>query len=139
MSVYRYNRRVSYYETDKMGIVHHTNHIRFFEEARVNFMYSIGCDVRELEKKGIFIPNVDAYAKYVKPIKFFDDICVEVKLVKISGAKMQYEYTITLCGTGKIAATGSTTHCFVHSDMTPVNIKKIDPQFFENLKNNISE
>ena len=29
-----YKHLVQYYETDQMGIVHHSNYIRWFEEAR---------------------------------------------------------------------------------------------------------
>ena len=58
-----YRRTANYYETDQMGVVHHSNHIRYFEEARIAFMKSIGCDVAQMEKEGIIIPNVDAYAR----------------------------------------------------------------------------
>ena len=30
-----YEHHVKYYETDQMGIVHHSNYIRFMEEARM--------------------------------------------------------------------------------------------------------
>ena len=51
-----------------MSIVHHSNYIRFFEEARCDFMEQIGCDVRALEDKGVSIAVVDAYAKYIVPL-----------------------------------------------------------------------
>ena len=115
-----YVRKVNYYETDRMGIVHHSNHIRYFEEARINFMNKIGCDVMELENKGVIIPNVDAYAKYIKPIRFDDDIYIEVKLVKF-------------CSDDTIAATGHTAHCFVGEDFKPITIRKKYPDFYNRL------
>ena len=36
-----YNHKVQYYETDKMGIVHHSNYIRWMEESRISFLESI--------------------------------------------------------------------------------------------------
>ncbi|MBQ5382752.1 MAG: thioesterase family protein, partial [Ruminococcus sp.] len=78
----------NYYETDQMGVVHHSNHIRYFEEARLDFMRTIGCDAAEMEKDGIIIPNVDAYAKYEKPVRFADRVSIAVRLVKFSGATM---------------------------------------------------
>ena len=33
-----YDHKVQYYETDGMGIVHHSNYIRWFEEARVDLL-----------------------------------------------------------------------------------------------------
>lgn len=38
----KYIHRVNYYETDKMGITHHSNYMRFMEEARMNFLSEIG-------------------------------------------------------------------------------------------------
>lgn len=57
-----YKSKVSYYETDCMNIVHHSNYIRYFEDARIQYMHDIGCDVAEMQSKGLYIPNVDAYA-----------------------------------------------------------------------------
>lgn len=119
-----YVRRAAYYETDRMGIVHHSNHIRYFEEARIDFMHKIGCDVLELEKRGVLIPNVDAYAKYKKPIGFYDDVYIETKLTAFSGSRMEYDYTIRFCETDEIAATGHTTHCFVNKDLRPLSIRR---------------
>ena len=33
-----YIHKVKYYETDKMGITHHSNYVRFMEEARISFL-----------------------------------------------------------------------------------------------------
>lgn len=137
MSGKNYIRRAVYYETDQMGIVHHTNHIRYFEEARIDFMHKIGCDVTELEKNGIYIPNVDAYAKYIKPIKFYDKVYIEVVLAQFNGTKMQYQYKVRFCGNDEIASTGYTTHCFVNSDFKPFNLKRKFPEYYQRLKDSM--
>jgi acyl-CoA thioester hydrolase len=46
-----YKAKVSYYETDCMNIVHHSNFIRYFEDARIQYMHDIGCDVAEMQLK----------------------------------------------------------------------------------------
>ncbi len=132
-----YVRRANYYETDKMGIVHHSNHIRYFEEARIFFMKNIGCDVAEMEREGIIIPNVDAYAKYEKPIRFPQEVLIEVKLVKFTGAVMCFEYKAAFSD-GTLAATGRTTHCFVGKDFKPMSLKRKFPVYYEKLKEKIS-
>ena len=38
-----YEHHAQYYETDQMGCVHHSNYIRWMEEARVNLMEQMGC------------------------------------------------------------------------------------------------
>lgn len=138
MSDFIYKRKANYYETDKMGIVHHSNHIRFFEEARIEFMRGIGCDVDKMEKDGIIIPNVDAYARYYIPIRFDDMLNIEVKLVFFNGAKMEYNYTVKLPN-GDIAATGHTIHCFVGNDFKPVSLRRGFPDYYQKLKNSVSE
>ncbi len=133
-----YLRAANYYETDKMGIVHHSNHIRYFEEARIYFMKNIGCDVAQMELEGIIIPNVDAYAKYFTPIRFGDEVEIEVKLAKFTGTVMEYTYTARLKESGKVAATGHTQHCFVGPDFRPMSLKKKFPEYYNKLKENIS-
>lgn len=132
-----YSRQAQYYETDKMMIVHHSNYIRYFEEARMKFMEEIGCDIRDIEGNGIVIPNVDAYAKYIKPIRFFDEINVETELIRFNGVSFEFEYKITFKD-GTVAATGHTAHCFANeNNLSPVSIKRKLPQIFEKMKNHI--
>ena len=49
----KYRHIVQYYETDKMGITHHSNYIRWMEEARIDFLRQIGWDYAKLESIGI--------------------------------------------------------------------------------------
>ena len=107
---YIYTRKANYYETDMMGIVHHSNHIRYFEEARIAFMHSIGCDVMQMERDGIIIPNVDAYARYYIPVRFSEEVDIEIRLSYFNGTKMEYTYTARNKN-GETAAEGHTMHC----------------------------
>ena len=103
-----------------MSIVHHSNYIRFFEEARCDFMEQIGCDVRALEDKGVSIAVVDAYAKYIVPLKFDDKV---------------YITTIRFADSDILATTGRTTHCCVNRSNKPMPIKKADANLYETLQN----
>ena len=104
-----YKAKVSYYETDCMNIVHHSNFIRYFEDARIQYMHDIGCDVAEMQSKGLYIPNVDAYARYKKPLKFGDEYSVEVSLVFLTGSRMIFDYKLFNNKNGELSATGRTT------------------------------
>ena len=132
MKKFVYERRVNYYETDKMGIVHHSNYMRYFEEARLAFMREIGCGAFELEECGVIIPNVDAYAKYIHILRFEDIFNVIIKPVEFTGVKMKYEYEVVK--NSVICCTGFTTHCFVNSEMKPVSLKRTHPEIFTRLK-----
>ena len=53
-----YLRKVHYHETDKMGITHHTNYIKWMEEARIDFLDQIGWSYARLEREGILSPVI---------------------------------------------------------------------------------
>ena len=53
-----YQHFVQYYETDKMGITHHSNYIRFMEEARLDFFKKLGFDYLDFEKMGVISPVI---------------------------------------------------------------------------------
>ena len=59
-----YQRPVQYYETDRMQIVHHSNYIRWMEEARIDFLRQIGWDYAKLESIGIISPVTAVNCKY---------------------------------------------------------------------------
>ena len=46
MKIRPYEHRAKYYETDQMGIIHHSNYLRWFESARIQFLKEIGIDFR---------------------------------------------------------------------------------------------
>lgn len=126
-----YERQSNYYETDQMGIVHHTNYFRYFEEARMDLMRQVGCSALTLENLGIIIPNVDAYAKYLRLLKFEDSFTIIVKPVLFTGVRMKFEYEVVR--DGEVCCTGYTTHCFVDRNMKPLILKRTHPEVYEML------
>lgn len=130
MHLKRYSRKVNYYETDQMAIVHHTNYIRMFEEARLDMMEQCGMPYEEIERMGIIIPVVDAYAKYHSSLKYGDELEVEIKVRKFNGIRLIYDYRIYIKNTGELSATGYTSHCFL-LDGLPVNMKKRFPELYD--------
>ena len=116
----KYSRSVNYYETDQMGIVHHSNYIRYFEEARLHWMDEIGLSYSGLEELGVIIP-----------VTFVDTISISVRISKFDGIKMEFAYEVCDEATGKLRSTGSSGHCFLDKDMRPVLIRKSYPKLYE--------
>ena len=54
--MFTYIRKTHYHETDQMGFIHHSNYVKWMEEARVAFMDEIGLSYRSLEEGGIVSP-----------------------------------------------------------------------------------
>lgn len=138
MKIIPYHRRANYYETDQMSIVHHTNYIRYFEEARIDFMRQIDCDCRKLEELGAIIPVVDAYARYHKSLHFDEEFQVDIQLEKFNGVRMEFSYQIRFPQTGELAVTGHTSHCFVDEHQKPFSVKHRFPEIYRRMKSALS-
>lgn len=126
-----YERRVNYYETDQMGIVHHSNYIRYFEEARVSFMDQVGYSYDRLEREEIMSPVLGISCKYIHSVKFGDTIRIAVRLIKLSKLKCSFSYEITDAETGEIRAKGTSDHGFISRSGKPVILPKDKPEFYE--------
>ena len=61
---YIYIHKTQYYESDQMGIIHHSNYIKWMEEARIAFMDAIGAGYAAMEKAGIVSPVVSLSVEY---------------------------------------------------------------------------
>lgn len=83
-----YFHKVNYYETDKMGITHHSNYIRWMEEARMDFLESVGFGMRELEARGYASPVAALSCRYIRPTTFGDTVRIEITLEKYTGVKL---------------------------------------------------
>ncbi len=130
-SVYR--RRIYYYETDKMGIVHHSNYIRLFEEARLDMMNKIGINYKELEEVGIIIPVISVSCKYLIPLYFDDDVSVYSKVTKFNGIKMEVLYEIYKKDNESVCTIGQSGHCFLDKEMKPFRMNKLYPDLYKKL------
>lgn len=125
-----YTRRAYYYETDKMGIVHHSNYIRWFEEARIDFMRRAGLDCAALESRGIMIPVTGVEAKYRSSIFFDEEVEVRPRLIFFNGVRAAFSYEIYGVERNVLAVTGESWHCFIDvNTRAPVRMKKAEPEF----------
>lgn len=86
-----YQHKVQYYETDKMGIVHHSNYIRWIEEARIDFLSRIGRDYKTLEDMGVISPVTAVECKYKLTTAFSDLIDIAVEVAEFKGVELKYE------------------------------------------------
>ncbi len=127
-----YIHNVKFYETDKMSVTHHSNYIRWMEEARIDFLMKAGCDYRLLEKEGISSPVVSIGGKFIKATTFSDDVVISVKIRSFSGVRLEVEYEMS-CGED-VVFRGESCHCFVRDDMKVVNLKKVMPDYYERLR-----
>lgn len=127
-----YVRYANYYETDKMGIVHHSNHIRWMEEARLDYMKQSGMDYADVERNGIIMPVTDISCRYKIAIRFDEEVEIRVKLIAFNGIRATYHYEIYTLNDKKLAASGESSHCFLdEKTRVPMNLKKRYPDFYK--------
>lgn len=125
----KYIHKVQYYETDKMGITHHSNYIRWMEEARVDYLEKIGWGYDKLEEFGIGSPVIEIKCEYKNSTKFNDKIEIEVKIKEYKGVRMTITYKMKNKETEGIVLIGESKHCFVNKEGKPVILKKQCPEF----------
>ena len=95
-----------YYETDQMKIIHHSNYIRWFEEARIDFLDQVGANYAKLEANGIVSPVLTVEAQY--------------RVIDVA--------------TGELRTTGKSQHCFLNEAGRPVSLKKVQPSVHESFE-----
>lgn len=86
-----YQRRVSFYETDSMGVVHHTNYLRYFEEARVHWLRERGLIDLHIPRGSIVWAVLETQVRHHLPLYFDDPFEVRLR-VKIKGIRTQIDY-----------------------------------------------
>lgn len=126
----RYTRKVYYYETDRMGIVHHSNYIRWFEEARIFFFNSINQSYNDMENMGLWLPVLSSCCNYKSFLKYDETFFISVKLSEYNGCKLKLVY-IVYNEKGNISADGYTLHCFTTPEMKPLRINKKYPEIHQ--------
>lgn len=122
-------RNINYYETDRMGIVHHSNYIRFMEEARIEFMKKMDLPYDMLENKGILIPVLGVSCDYKTHVSFGDTIVIHCSIKDFNGVRLNMQYEMYNKKTGSLVLTGETKHCFTNAELKPINLKKNYPDF----------
>ncbi len=125
-----YTHKVQYYETDKMKLTHHSNYVRFMEEARIDFFEKLGFPYHEFEARGILSPVVSIRCDFKKPTTYPDVISVFVAVKECKKLKFTLSYTMTKGDA--VVFSGESTHCFLNEEGRPVPFT-LYPAFYETM------
>ena len=131
--MHEYLHRVQYYETDQMKVVHHSNYVRWMEEARIDYLNSIGVSYAELESRGIISPVLSVDCQYHAMTRFGETVRIQVRLLEVKNVKYRLGYTILDSRTGQLRASGETTHCFVDPQDRVISLKRADRTIFDRM------
>ncbi|MGN0488516.1 MAG: acyl-CoA thioesterase [Ruminococcus sp.] len=139
-----YKRKVKYYETDRMGVVHHSNYLRLIEDARMDWLNDNVMNYHKMEEMGVIIPAASAEGKFISFLHYDDPFSVEIKLIKFNGVKMTFSYIVRNSDTDKICYTGKSSHFLANgnsdNEYKPyLSFRKKYPEIYEKIKSLVEE
>lgn len=124
-----YYHHAKYYETDQMAIVHHSNYIRWFEEARIDWLEQVGIPYDAMEARGVIIPVIGVTAEYKTMTRFKETVRIELRLEQYNSVRFSVRYWVYNDATNELRCTGTSQHCFIDRDYKPIVLKKAAPDY----------
>ena len=125
-----YIHKVQYYETDRMGVTHHSNYVRFMEEARIDFLSGLGFGYDKMEETGVVSPVTSISCDFKKPTTYPDEIEIEVGIKAVSAASVTLGYDMKC--RGETVFTSESRHCFLKGGKI-ISLKREMPELFARL------
>ncbi len=136
--MFKYLRKAHYHETDQMGLIHHSNYVKWMEEARIAFMDELGLSYRSLEESGIASPVTDINVEYKKTVRFDDEIEIKVSVGKYTGVKLEVKYFIYNVTSDELSAEATSSHCFI-KDGRIISLKRDKPELDEMIRKSMED
>lgn len=131
-----YIHKVQYYETDRMGITHHSNYIRWMEEARIDFLNAVGWGYEAIEAMGIISPVTSVECRYKNTTTFADEVYIEVWVAEFKGVKLKICYSMKKPD-DTVVCEGASEHCFMNKDGKIISLKREYPQIYNAIAEKI--
>lgn len=132
MSVFTFTRTIHVYETDLMAIVHHSNYLRYCEEARVawckTFVARENSDFTFVHQNIFDLTVVETRVRHKAPLKYNDTVRIEMQ-AQIDGILLRFQYKVL--NDTSICAIAESTHCSVNEKLKP---KRLAPKYIDAVK-----
>ena len=123
---YTYYRKAQYHETDQMGSIHHSNYVKWMEEARISYMDQMGFSYRKVEELGVISPVVNISVSYKKQVSFDNEIQIRVSVKKYNSISLEFNYEFFNASKNEICTIASSRHCFLKEGKL-ISLKKEIP------------
>ena len=114
--------RVIYADTDAMGIVYHTNYIKWFEIGRAELLRELGMPYAQIESSGYNLPLTEVSCHYLYPAKYDQIVIVETEIVYLKRASIKFKYVIQDENEVRVLVEGESVHACVNSQGKVVRI-----------------
>ncbi len=107
--------RVRYADTDQMKFVYYAKYFEYFEQGRSDLLRDIGLPYPQIEAMGLFLPVIEAHAKYKKAARYDDLLHVVTYFREIPVARIRLEYEVFRDGEAEAIVEGYTVHTFLNA------------------------
>lgn len=115
-----------------MGVTHHSNYIRWMEEARIDLLDQLGWSYERFEEEGIFSPVTALSSRFLGSTTFHDRVEISVKILEFDGITMTVGYEMRKGE--EMVLTGESDHCFLDGDGKLLRLKRKQPELYALLK-----
>ncbi len=127
---------VRYYETDQMGIVHHSNYVRYFECGRTDMLKKVGLPIEKIEEAGVMLPVVSVECRYKTPAVLGDTLRIVTSVDEVPRARLVIRNEV-YNPSDQLVCEGSVTLGFIDSNTRrPVRCPEMLVKIFEEHINN---
>jgi len=116
--------RVTYADTDQMGVVYYANYLRYFEQGRTELLRSLRTNYRDLElRHGLYLPVTEAVCRYEAPGRYDDLLLVRTWVLTLGRASISFAYEMLATDApGRRLAVGRTRHAVVDEAWKPARL-----------------
>lgn len=124
--------RVRYADTDAMGVVYHANYLVWFEVGRGDLMREYSLPYTEFERRGIFVPVVEAGIHWKSPARYDEVLEVQTRVAELTPARIKFAYRIVRKEDQQLLCEGFTLHAFLASNR-PSALPKLAKDLYEGM------
>ncbi len=122
-----YRHKAQYYETDTMKIVHHSNYVRWMEEARVDLLEQMGLGYDAMEREGVLSPVLSVECEYKSMTRFPETVEIVTTMRNYTGVRFELAYEMRDAQTGTLRCRGRSSHCFIDGTGKPISLRRAFP------------
>ncbi len=131
---------VRYAETDRMGIVHHSNYAVWFEAGRTEFIKQCGISYSEIEKAGIMLPLLELKCHFISSSTYEDKIIVRTSIKSYTKIRLNFYYEVFKeSNMENPITTGETVHVWTNTSLKPINLQKHNEDLYNIIQKNAAE
>ena len=125
--------RVIYADTDALGIVYHTNYIKWFEIGRGELLRELGIPYSQIENMGYYLPLTEVNCHYLCPARYDQIVLIETQIIFVKRASIKFRFLIWDEKQEKTLVEGESVHACLNKQGKIVRIpreitEKIDPE-----------